>query len=338
MNLLPSDLQKTIGLYIPYDQTLKFCQLVQCDGQFYKTKEELEVPYVIDIKENFYTLTPYENYVRLLSYYFIILPGSEKFLSPTTCYHEAMRVHRYDIAKYFLQFIDPLMVKLNKMTAEPEPNFLYDLVTGKHPMPKTVHETLLNQIYYKKYNLIDEEKVTEEEMANALFTIYTLTGNLKNLKETFPQLPSNRSIYYILDEVRQAIPEIKAEIYVWIVKNLTPEDIRGLGTLQLWPTFFYYLWKYHGPEILKYQNFGDEGLNVAPSIIFLTINDPLFKAKVKKLLDKAMKDNLYLVNTQGVNIENVNVFLNYYQKEDDTQQILFLYNKVLDSKYYNSLR
>lgn len=257
MNLLPSDLKKLIGLYLPRSQIEGYISLLPQSVDFLLSRAILDLQLSQKLVREIWTycrdflgttLSPYDHYLCTLSYFGMVSPGSEKFLDPKLCYDIAVANYDLESSYYFANLLgyDQKKVKAalgysysdvgkfyNGLKLFPKITKLYNQVLEGDPeaMDRAgIYKTQKLLALYGKYDLLEmleeDGKLSADDVEENLFLRYVVKGNLKQLEQLFPTLPEDISKYiiYVLYSIYHISKNIKTEILEWLVHKLNIAD------------------------------------------------------------------------------------------------------------------
>lgn len=246
MNLLPGDLKKLIGLYIPREQVREYCGLLSNPGKFLPARsvEDLGLPMALvkelwEIPQPIYNLTPYEHYLAIMSFFAIVEPGSEKFLDLKVCYD--MAINNYDVgggAQYFGKSLGFNFTRIEKDLAYSYSAIgkFYNHISTKGKKYKDlqaiangniarvgfttdVFEAAQLAVLYGKYDLIDQLQnnfpvLTDNYIEGDFFIKYLVMGNVKELDALFSQLPDDAktNIVFYIEKAYKIKKNIKTSV------------------------------------------------------------------------------------------------------------------------------
>lgn len=341
MNLLPSDLRKVIGRYIRSNDLGTYCQLIPNCEQFLIERAiiDLGLPKnlileIWDTPEQLYNLTPYENYIRVSSYFGIVLPGPEKFLNLKFCYQLAVSNNAKETANYFgtLLHHEAKKIKSDLNNSFSREGKFYQKGYGKGPtakeydlvshgqMPEAIvphSNPSLVAVLFGQYDLaeqlVSQEAFPERFLENNLFIRYMVKGRLQELEQTFPELPPHISqhIVHILREIYQIEKNIKPEVLYWLAYKINPQVF--LLTLHPWYlenplvskmfALVYYLY----PEIVRTD------LKNRPTYLFNLTRLPIYfyvSCKLNPPTPDGIKGQVGKFFRTNYNPENVNILAN----------------------------
>lgn len=216
MNLVPGELVREVFSYVPYNQVHKYLPLIpNPDKGFYLRSlyntigfgkdligEIWELPDIIPIP------TLYDRYVRVLSYFDYVVPGSERFLNDSRCYNAAVDNLDLESAIYFGSLLgwDAKKSKatfnreigdVRKFLLNPKAQFknakiFREIKKGKIPElnDKNIDEALEIAAIFNQYEVIeqivDKYQVPIPELEDEMLRAAVMTNNLKELKSLFP--------------------------------------------------------------------------------------------------------------------------------------------------------
>lgn len=315
MNLLPLDLRKLVGLYISPIYLSQFLPLINGGPEFLINKAVVDlgidrstVEKIWNFPELLEPLTDYWNYVRVLSYFEVIVPGSERFLARERCAHEAVRLGNKKLINYFGK-VEDVNVQ------NPEVQLYRDLVQGK--ITEVGDEITKNNLIIAIFlgikseiiRLTEKLGISNDTFLTIWFEVYVIIDNMQALQDLFPKnLPTIiiKMLQRILRKIRYVIPEIAPRIYRWIVSKLTVPEKKNLMQAPIWSQFFYYL-TLSDPDLAKAYllRINLRSLwTIGPYILFIVL-DSISKGDMQHLID-------INEDRREVNEENINIVINYF--------------------------
>ena len=320
MDLLPQEVKNLILSYfslselkkVGYPDTPSFW-LAKLNHELYARSEIIKE--IWDIPDS---LTPRENYIKVLSYFYIIVPGSEQFIDPQICMMRAARLGDRALIKYFNKLTKENAIKVPKYG-----DILRKLVKGKAKpnlkkgiVPKNpTQEDFVELVYLKKWKLAEgvAEKLnmTSEEIEKILIRIYILTDNLEELDKTDLSLLVS-DFYDIINCIRWAVPEISDHFFIWLNSKLNfaqkSELIIG-GYVKL-----YYYFTQSDPKLIQVYlaNLDLDAIPYIAPYILLTILPYLTPEQANQI--KIAKDS---------SKANINLLLKYFEKVNQIVEIAY---------------
>lgn len=330
MNQLPSDVKKIITLYLPPLDLINYNSIFPSPDYLENLKTQLfigpsMVQKIWSSPEQFYNLTEYQNYIRVLTYCDIIVPGSELFVSPYYCYREAIRTDNKRLKDYF--------DKYSHEVQKPRYTNLYrDLLQGKAKLGtgKYNQNDLRIAIYQNNWDLVekivDQSQTDPDYLESLLFQNYVLKGNLKELEANFPEISDYiaTNLVAILEPIRWTT-SISDEIYLWIANGLSLEQKENIITEGVWPKLFYYLYATSGSSLIytymRDYNFKTHVFSRPPLELIIIEEYIMPKDWYKIIVNLTGYGDDYIKNKMA-NIENFNIVINYFLGSEDEENDL----------------
>lgn len=260
MNQLPPDLQKIIIGHCSYDQIGELQNLCTLDSIFYLR----HLDYIIGLDYNlvrelwnlpysFGSLTPYQNYVRVLSYFGYIIPETSQFLSFQTCYKLSLERSNHKMIHHFANL---LKIKSSTVRNNIRDSFcpIADLIRGKceyielqivkegqiPEISKNIlsiykgnlfFDLVVVAVIYNHHSILDQliEKfdLKSTDLETARFIAYSATNNIEQLNKLYPQRLSGiieLTINWCIKEIVKINSQVKKSTVQWIASKILNLD------------------------------------------------------------------------------------------------------------------
>lgn len=247
MNLLPTDLKELIIVYFPYNKIKNYLDLINPSPGFYVRSlvhtTGLDPNLIMEIW-NLPDLIPlptlYDRYVRGLTYFNYVVPGSEVFLNLQECYIAASDNLDLPTTLYFgnkLGYSDKTvrynfykdMGEVRRFMIEPKAKFkhseyFHQIVKGKVPdipakLLSDMFDPMVIAIIYNQYGvlegMVERYNIPEKRVRDALLYANVITNNLKELKDLFPTIDKGNSALFWLKNYNL----IDAKVLRWLISK-----------------------------------------------------------------------------------------------------------------------
>lgn len=197
-----------------------------------------EVTQIWDLPSEIYPeLSFYQNYVRVLSFYNIVVPGSQHFILPQKCYDYATQEQNLELMTFFGQTLGKDIEK-DYVEARKRNYATWDISNEVlQEILKTFHRIMVDKIVDLRDlmslaairnqwdYLIDQSQIYKnipsEELEQFNILAKVVHDDLQGLQADYPDKLNldTEEVATIIETALYQIPQIKEEIYRWLSKN-----------------------------------------------------------------------------------------------------------------------
>lgn len=352
MDLLPLDLLNVLADYLPYSVVP---ELEPRSKSFYINNLLATLgpmPKFINMVwdyPDFYPLSNKENFIRVLSWFGLIVPGSEKFLTIKKCYDLAIISQNVKVINYFGHLFNKSEDKIQKDIKKfhgPVANFILgvpdkwdkifekvkkgQLDRNQDPDPR---EQLFISVYYGQTDLTEKIMYRYDFdiscLENDLLLTYIIKGNLKELKDTFSTIPSYTE--NILERADLFIPQVSSPILFYIMEHMNIKnflDHPPLGPNSNIIRLFALIYEYHPEQIIPMKCdslFIPHLCDLPGEFYFLQI---IFNFNADQLI-QFNDDYMKIGKKSSINLETLNIFSQQLEKNGRAEIAKKIKTKVL---------